>query len=194
MVELDGSTPLHASLLRGSSVESAGQRRRGVSIARRLARRGRRATLARRWAALCLMSRSLGIEGCSKTLGLVEDAARVLNGSAECGVRAFDAVLRLLLPVASPLAKDGVRSSGRRMTCISLGAATSDGLDGGAHGRGDADSVRVIARATLNPVARGQKGVETLNEVGVSGKELGNAVDYTRGVDSAKSLGPENQL
>jgi hypothetical protein len=136
----------------------------------------------------------LGIEGCSKTLGLVEDAARVLNGSAECGVGAFDAVLRLLLPVASPLAKDGVRSSGRRMTCISLGAATSDGLDGGAHGRGDADGVRVIARATLNPVARGQKGVETLNEVGVSGKELGNAVDDTRGVDSAKSLGPENQL
>jgi hypothetical protein len=62
-----------------------------------------------------------------------------------------------------------------------------------AHRRRDADAVGVVAEAALDAVSRRQKGVEALDEIGMSGEELGDAVDDSGGVDTYIPLETENR-
>jgi hypothetical protein len=52
----------------------------------------------------------------------------------------------------------------------------------GAHGRGDSDRIWISIRSTFNFISRGQKGVETLNQVRITSEKGRNALNDTRSI------------
>ena len=58
-------------------------------------------------------------------------------------------------------------------------------MDGGPRGSCDPNAIGVVLETTLDAVSRRQEGVKPLNQVGMAGKELGDAADHARGINSA---------
>ena len=59
---------------------------------------------------------------------------------------------------------------------------------GGPHGSGDSDGIRIVAGATLDAVARRQKGIETLNQFRVAGEQRRHALNNAGSVDANNAV------
>ena len=108
---------------------------------------------------------------------LDKQACSILDGCAELCLWALDAVLRsLLLPLAATFGEE------RLATCswpvaIALISTSSDGLDRGAHRRGNSDCIGIVAGTTLDTITGRQEGVESLDQIGMPCEELRYSVD-----------------
>jgi hypothetical protein len=96
---------------------------------------------------------SWAVERTALGRGLHEQVRTILNRSAEGSLRALNAVLRPLLPLASSLGEQRLATHGKSMA-IRLRSSPSDGLNGSSHWSGDSDGIRIIASAALYPISR----------------------------------------
>ena len=174
MVELNWAPALHVGLIRRITIESTRDPSRNWRLRPTCIGHASISLHLRRVSGPpCALERSI----LSRRLN--KEAGTVLHRSTEVGFGAFDAVLRSLLPLPATL-----REQRLRRAAVTVALTSRDGLHRGAHGSGDTDCVWVIASTALNPVARGQEGVEPLNEVWVSRKELGHAINHTGRIDA----------
>lgn len=110
---------------------------------------------------------------------LNKQARAVLHRRAEGSLWALDAVLRSLLPLlASSLSEERLAATNRATVAVRLGSAAGNRLNCGTHGGCNSYRIGVVARAALNPVAGGQKGVESLDKIWVASKEFRNSIDH----------------
>ena len=58
-------------------------------------------------------------------------------------------------------------------------------LHGRSHWSSDSDRIRVVASSTFDPVSRRQERVESLDQLGIAGKQLADSSNYAWSVDGA---------
>jgi hypothetical protein len=125
-----------------------------------------------------------------RALALVMERRALSHGRLANKARiTFSRLLRLLLyPGARTVAEECVAATPLDVGISLTRCPASNGLDSGAHGRGDPDGIRVVSTATLDAISRRKESVKALDKVRMSGEQLRDPVNNTRRVDAESIL------
>lgn len=140
-----------------------------------------------RWWLSSLLHWTVGIKRHTLPRPVGNTTVATLSGRAELDLGAFDAVLYRALPARGPLFRKALaRGRRRRWTRIYLHRpAGADRMDCRARRCRHPDAVWIIFQSTLNPIPRGEKRVEALDQIRMAGEQLGDAANDARCVDPA---------
>jgi len=136
------------------------------------------------------LGRAVVVEGAAlaRAVWKHRPAGPVLRRRTKLVLGALDAMMDGLLPVVTPLRLVGGRRSGRSLGAVHLEAPPGAyGVDRGPRRCRHPNTIRVVLEAALDPVAWRQKSVESLDQVGMSGKEIRYPADDTGSVDPSRS-------
>lgn len=165
MVKLNGATlRIHVRLLGSISIEGTLCRRRCRSV--RISWDCRNELVAR------IVWRRVCSQGLHTWVGMGAWAA--MNRSAELSLGALDTVLHGNLPVRRPLlAHVRLARAGRALGSFGLQISRrADRMNCRSRRGRDPNAIRVVLETALDPIARGEEGVEALDQVRVACEKI----------------------
>lgn len=134
-----------------------------------------------------LLNWTVTVEGRALTRSLGHRAVAALRWCAKLSLWALDTMQRSL-PICRTLwllDESLIRSRGRGWSRFHLNPGSwTDRVDGRPRRRRHANAIRVILKATLNPVPGGQECIKSLNQVWMASEELGDAANHARRIDA----------
>jgi hypothetical protein len=179
MVELHRTSLFHARLC-SRSIQAA-TRGRSLRVSRRITQSCNCVSKLRYPSLLLMMSCSslLSFVG-GMSLSICRSTALILG--TEDSFWAFNTMLRLLLPGSCTLG-----AVVRATSSLSQRLAATYCLNHSSHRSCHSNSIWVAPCSTLYSISGREEGIEALNEVWMTSKEVGNAADDTRCVNASCS-------
>lgn len=185
MIEFNWSPFLHVCLLGCSAIQDLrGSRSWSMSVS------SDRRMDCRRVAGSCgltsLLNWTVAVERRILSRALRQSVA-TLSRRAELSFRAFDAMMKRSLPVRRALMLHKSLAGGRRRGWRRLylnSRAGTNGVDGRPRRRCHSNAVGVVLEATLDSIARRKERVKSLNQIWMTGEELGDAGNDAGCVDA----------